>query len=726
MWAFLELTLDQAGSAALRHYLDAKPSVALAAATLLARAGEGDTVAQRMIDALRYERGGECELRAADQWRVAEVIAEYCSVVHLQAVIDAGDISPNIRLAATAAGWRRYRDGAMAVQAGQLLAFCEFDVERECDIAILQRALVVPGIAQRPPLISSVPAILAAMCVPSQDVQACAAWVHALRDDAAKTPTLRAYAQAAVLFAEPFAPLDADLVLSLLQGAALNDAALAALVGGLGNARRLDILDRASADVSVPLAARFASTLAWLVREGGETPRMRTAQLLVQLRGTSQWDSCVVSLGVAGQVGIAADECMHVLTKLSAQGGAKEIRYLMDMGCSSHITQVVRAGGINPVVAQFAVRCLAQLGNAPSLDEVARDTRVPAAVRLHALKMLIELGWIQETLDQVLAIAQEIGEPSGSRIEALEGIAMTREIVSGTWPPAVRVEMAEATKNYFPIWSKCLLDLLAQPGVSGEDAVSILSVLGHGQVSLELVLLRCLEQPGDGMPLRSLSIFASDEGNFGVALRALGALCGDEDEGDPQPDATWMLHRCAALIAFPKSANDDERAQMLEWVAERAGRIWLGLLHAGVLKEAELVQSLEALAVTEQQKFGAQQMLMDLALDKAAAQPVSPELWATMVPYALALERIGDATGAAEVAYVPFKQGAGFSLANGDCITLVLQLARYKSAALVKGELRMIALHTELPMTVRIEAATALARKLGGKKNQKLLAMLQA
>lgn len=726
MWAFLELTLDQAGSAALRHYLDAEPGVALAAATLLARAGEGDVAAPRMIDALRYGTDGERQLRAAEEWRVAEVIAEYCSAAHLQTVLDAGDISPDTRLAATAAGWRRYRDSAMAAQAGQLLAFCDFDVESEGDIAMLRRALAVPGIAERPPLKSSVPAVLAAMCAPAQDAQVCAAWVHELRDGVAETPTLRAYAQAAVLFAEPFAPLDADAVLSLLQDAALSDAALAALVEGVGHARRLDMLDRASADTSLPLTARFASTLAWLAGDGGETPSTRIAQLLVQLRGTPKWDGCVVRLGAAGQVGIAADECMHVLTAPGAQGGAQEIRYLMDMGCSGHIARVIRTDGINPMAARFAVRCLGQLGDATSLGDVARDSTVPAAVRLHAVTTLAELGWTQETVDQVLGIAQEIGEPPGRTIEELEGIAMAGEIVSGPWSPAVLVQMAEAAKKYFPVWSEGLVDLLAQPSVSGKDAVSIMGVLGHGQVPLEPVLLRCLEQPGDGMPLRSLSVFASDEGNFGIALHALGALCGDEDEGDPQPDAAWMLRRCAALIALPKPANDHERTRMLEWVAERAGRIWLALLHSSALGETELVQSLEALAATEQQKYAAQKMLLDVALDKAAAQPASPELWAAMAPYALALERTGDVSGAAKVARVPFKQGVRFDLANGDCLTLVLQLARCKLAALVKVELRMIALHAPLPMAVRVEAATALARKIGGKENQELLAMLQA
>lgn len=77
-----------------------------------------------------------------------------------------------------------------------------------------------------------------------------------------------------------------------------------------------------------------------------------------------------------------------------------------------------------------------------------------------------------------------------------------------------------------------------------------------------------------------------------------------------------------------------------------------------------------------------------------------------MVSYALALERTGDTFGAAKVAHIPL-------------------LTRCRSTALVKSELRMIALHSSLPMTVRVEAATALARKVGGKENEELLAVLQ-
>ncbi|CAH0352803.1 hypothetical protein [Aquabacterium sp. CECT 9606] len=96
-----------------------------------------------------------------------------------------------------------------------------------------------------------------------------------------------------------------------------------------------------------------------------------------------------------------------------------------------------------------------------------------------------------------------------------------------------------------------------------------------------------------------------------------------------------------------------------------------------------------------------------------------------MVSYALALERTGDTFGAAKVAHIPLKQGSVFDPTNNDCVTLSLLLTRCRSTALVKSELRMIALHSSLPMTVRVEAATALARKVGGKENEELLAVLQ-
>lgn len=723
-WAFLELTLDQAGSRALRRYLDAEPGVALAAATLLVRAGDGEAAAPPMIEALRYE-AGERKRREADEWRVAEVIAEYCSREHLRAILESGDIPPDTRFAAAAAGWRRYRDDEMAAQARELLGFCDFYVGREGDIPMLRRALAVPGIVQRPPLKSSTTAVLAAMSAPGMDTQPCATWVYALCSSAAE-PAVHAYAQAARIFAEPAAPIDTDAMLLLLQDTELDDAARTTLMGSLGHARRLDILDRVVASEAVPLTTRFAAMLAWIAADGDEAPRARIVKLLAQLRGTSKWDNCVVNLGRTGQVDLAADECLHALVAPGARGGANEIRNLMDMGCAEHIVRVIRASGIGPITAQFAVRCLGQLGDAPRLVQVMQDRKILAAVRLHAVKTLAELGWMREAADQARGIAQEIGEPPERTVEDLEGIAMAGEVVSGRWAPAVLVAMAEAAKMHFPVWSESLLDLLAQPGVSGEDAVGIMKVLGHGQVPLEQVLLRCRATPGDGMPLRSLFIFASDEDNFGIALLALGALCGDEDEERPHLDAAWMLHKCSALMALPKPPDDNERARMLQWVAQRAGLIWLGLLRTGVLNGMDLVRSLEALAATGQEKCAAQEMLLETAMREVSLQTSPVDVWAAAAPYALALERTGDMSSAARVARMPFKQGAAFDLATANCVKLALLLARCRSIALVKSELRMIALHAPLPMTVRVEAATALARKVGGKEHKELLAMLQA
>jgi len=611
MWAFLELTLDQVGTAALRRYLDAEPSVALAAASLLARAGEGDAAAPQMIEALRYEENGARKRRAADEWRVAEVIAEYCSREHLDEVLEAGDIPPDTRLAAAAAGWRRYRDDAIAAQASQLLGFCAFDVGREEDIAMLRRALAVPYIAQRPPLRSSTAAVLAAMSAPGLDTQYCAAWVNALSDDASETVTVRAYAQAARVFAETAMPIETKAVLLFLQDTELDDAVLAALVGSLGYAQRLDILDIAAAAESVPLEVRFSAALAWLVADGGQAPRARIAKLLTQLRGTPKWGSCIASLGQAGQIDLAADECLHVLATPVARGVATAIRILMDMGCAGHIAQVIRVVGINPIDAQYAVRCLGQLGDTPRLVEVVRDGTALAAVRLHALKTLAELGWTEEATNHARSIAQQIGEPTGRTLDELEGIAMAGEILSGAWPLGVLVALAEGAREYLPIWRESFVELLSRPSISGEDAVSIMKVLGQGQVPLEQVLLRCRALPSDGFPLRSLSIFASDEENFGIALRALGTLCGCEDDGGRQPDAAWMLRRCAALMALPKPPDDDDRARMLHWVAQRAGLTWLALLRSGVLVGIGMVQSLEALAATGHQQDAVRDMLLE-------------------------------------------------------------------------------------------------------------------
>ncbi|EAA3799529.1 hypothetical protein DOQ73_25125, partial [Salmonella enterica subsp. enterica] len=81
-----------------------------------------------------------------------------------------------------------------------------------------------------------------------------------------------------------------------------------------------------------------------------------------------------------------------------------------DMGCSGHIARVIRMGDLNPMAARFAVRCLGQLGDAPGLGDVARDSAVPAAVRLHAVKTLAELGWVQEAAEQARGIAHELDE----------------------------------------------------------------------------------------------------------------------------------------------------------------------------------------------------------------------------------------------------------------------------------------------------------------------------
>jgi hypothetical protein len=567
--------------------------------------------------------------------------------------------------------------------------------------------------------------VLAAMSAPGLDTQHCAAWVHALCSTTAETATVRAYAQSASVFAETAAPIETDAVLLLLQDTELDDAALAALLGSLGYARRLDILDIAVAAESVPLAARFSAALAWLVADGGQAPRARIAELLAQLRGTPKWGSCITSLGRAGQIDLAADECLHALTTPGARGVATAIGNLMNMGCAGHIARVIRVGGVNPIDAKYAVRCLGQLGDAPHLVEVVQDGTVLAAVRLHAVKTLAELGWTEEAAYHANGIAQQIGQASGRPLDDLEGIATAGEIVSGAWPPDVLVALAEGAEKYFPVWSESLVDLLSQPSISGQDAVRIMMVLGHGQVPLEQVLLRCRAVPGDGSPLRSLSIFASDENNFGIALRALGTLCGDEDEGGPQPDSAWMLRRCAALIAAPKPPDDDERVRMLQWVAQRAGMNWLALLRTGALGGTELVRSLEALAGTGQEKCAAQKMLLEKATSEVGARTSSAEMWAAMAPYALALERTGDTSGAAKVARIPFKQGVYFDLANDNCVTLSLLLTRCRATSLVKSELRMIALHVPLPMAVRVEAATALARKVGGKEYEALLEMLQ-
>jgi RNA-splicing ligase RtcB len=715
MWAFLELTLDQAGAGEIRQFLNYGGEVRLAAAVLLARSGEGKETAGILIDALRLHNrdSGVREMR-----RIAEVVAEYCPPESLQCLLSS-EIPAETRLIAALAGWRRTKDDALQSEATKLFAFSQLDTTD--DIALVRRALSIPKLAiKRPHSVSTCIALLAAMCPPPfEDEISSPDWVHTLFVDQSESLELRAYACSVALYVEPGNVAANSCAPELVCHPQVPGEAKQALLNALAHNGNDAELEEFSRRDSLPVKTRFAAVLARMAIHNIEETRPEIEHLLALLPlGEEEWASCVSMLEHAGYFEMVADKYVNLVLSGDRRGSAY-IRKLMEMGCVMHIGRILHGSGANPITLQFAVRCLGQIGDTQQILAVTQDSAIPVPVRMHATTQLKELGWVQEAETEAQLIGNLLGgRKLNQKVQELEAYAMAIEVAKGNWPPSVLAMMASETQIHLPIWQDRLTLILNEPELSSEDVIAIMKALGSA-APLDIVLERCIGKTGDIEAFLEIAGFALDRNDLSVALHALSLAIN-------HPDGLCFLtinrlEKCTYQTV--KAAVTEERIDVNTrlWTAKTLARRdllnyeavkgWLALIQHENIDLDDRMESLTMILKTDFCQGEAIALLTRMAIETGVGPAEKPELvWARIAQVAKALESVGATEQARKVAQIPLtKGGLTAELEDENCVAALLVLARCGGTRLVRKELRTIAAGYGA-FSQRVEAARALAR----------------
>lgn len=696
MWAFLELTLDQGGAARIRQFLSHGGKVTLATAVLLARSGEGEETAGLLISALSSLECKKCR-------RIAEVVAEYCPAESLRQLLEAPDIPIDGRFSAAAAGWRRYKDDELLITATKLFSFLQLASDDEEDMAMTRRALALPDFgATKPHIDATRMVLLAALCTPAgADRIGIPAWVRATCDDERETPPMRAYACAAVMYAEPENCEAAACATRLSTHPDVPQSVRETLFGAFafsGNARHL--LDVAGcADHPLPTRVAAASAATPLLESAAAT--LAIESLFAQMKSDrAHWNECAAVLARAGHIAMAADKYEELVLSDQFNGGANEIRKLMDLGCAAHIARIVHAKRKCPLNLQFAVRCLGQMGDTHALMAVVADIAIPSAVRVHAVNALSELGWVDEAAIEACRIGESIADwRPENPITELQSYTLAWEVAHGDWPVSILADMAKEAQSHRYLWQDRMIGVLDVPTLTPGDVQAIMKALGPGAVPVERILDRCHEIPDEGRTFLRVADIALDFGDVAGAVSAT-AMALQHAEGNCFTSVR-ILHSCAeriAKLALTRERNQTERYSDAECMANKhyvhwdMVEDWLDVVHRHHSPMSErirlLLRALESNTGQEQ----IIEFLTIMASEESEESDDASAVWKRAATVSTALEEAEKKREACKVAQAPLTKGFTVELENENCVTALLVLARCGDISTVRNEVLQIAL----------------------------------